>query len=60
MISVDVYSIQTVFQSFHKIVNPQDFYNCVLDLCSSIQTILCLILSIYVAACHEMGTIVVE
>ncbi|KAM9352917.1 IgGFc-binding protein-like [Symphorus nematophorus] len=49
------------FQSCHKTVDPQDFYdNCVHDLCSSNQTGLCLILSSYVAVCQEMGAIVDE
>lgn len=48
-----------VFQSCHKTVEPQDFYdNCIHDLCYSNQTTLCQILSSYVAVCQEMGAIV--
>ncbi|KAM9852133.1 IgGFc-binding protein-like [Aulostomus maculatus] len=50
-----------VFQSCHKTVEPQDFYNnCVYDLCSGNHTTLCQILSSYVAVCQEMGAIVDE
>lgn len=50
-----------VFQSCHKTVDPQDFYeNCVHDLCYSNQTTLCQILSSYVAVCQEMGAVVDE
>uniref|UniRef100_A0A3Q2Z018 IgGFc-binding protein-like n=1 Tax=Hippocampus comes TaxID=109280 RepID=A0A3Q2Z018_HIPCM len=49
------------FQSCHKIVEPQDFYdNCVYDLCNGNQTTLCQILSRYVAVCQEMGAVVHE
>ncbi|XP_051261445.1 IgGFc-binding protein-like isoform X2 [Dicentrarchus labrax] len=49
------------FQSCHKTVDPQDFYdNCVHDLCYNNQTTLCLILSSYVSVCQEMGAIVDE
>uniref|UniRef100_A0A3B4XKY7 VWFD domain-containing protein n=1 Tax=Seriola lalandi dorsalis TaxID=1841481 RepID=A0A3B4XKY7_SERLL len=50
-----------VFQSCHKTVDPQDFYdNCVRDLCYGNQTVLCQILSSYVTVCQEMGAIVDE
>lgn len=49
------------FQSCHKIVDPQDFYdNCVHDLCNGNHTTLCQILSRYVAVCQEMGAVVHE
>ncbi|XP_061531066.1 IgGFc-binding protein [Phycodurus eques] len=49
------------FQSCHKTVDPQDFYdNCVHDLCNGNQTNLCQILSSYVAVCQEMGAGVAE
>lgn len=49
------------FQSCHKTVDPQDFYdNCVYDLCYGNQTTLCQILSSYVAICQEMGAFVDE
>ncbi|KAM6995326.1 IgGFc-binding protein [Tautogolabrus adspersus] len=49
------------FQSCHKTVDPQDFYeNCVHDLCYNNQTTLCQILSSYVAVCQEMGAMVDE
>ncbi|XP_049587088.1 IgGFc-binding protein isoform X3 [Syngnathus scovelli] len=49
------------FQSCHKTVDPQDFYDdCVHDLCSGNQTTLCQILSSYVALCQEMGASVDE
>lgn len=49
------------FQSCHGTVDLQDFCdNCVNDLCNSNQTILCQILSSYVAVCQEIGAIVDE
>lgn len=49
------------FQSCHKTVDPQDFYdNCVSDLCNGNQTTLCQILSGYVDVCQEMGANVDE
>lgn len=46
------------FQSCHKTVDPQGFYdNCVQDFCYNNQTTLCQILSSYVAVCQEMGAI---
>ncbi|XP_059194717.1 IgGFc-binding protein-like isoform X2 [Centropristis striata] len=50
-----------VFQSCHKTISPEDFYNnCVHDLCYSNQTTLCHILSSYVAVCQEMGALMDE
>nr|XP_057939674.1 IgGFc-binding protein [Doryrhamphus excisus] len=49
------------FRSCHSMVDPEDFYNdCVYDLCNGNQTTLCKILSSYVAACQEVGTLVDE
>ncbi|XP_071325188.1 IgGFc-binding protein [Trachinotus anak] len=49
------------FQSCHKTVDPQDFYdNCVHDLCYGNQTALCQILTSYVTVCQEMGAVVDE
>ncbi|XP_035020285.1 zonadhesin-like [Hippoglossus stenolepis] len=45
------------FQSCHKTVDPQDFYD---DLCYGNQTTLCQILSSYVAVCQETGAVVDE
>ncbi|KAM4600962.1 IgGFc-binding protein-like [Polymixia lowei] len=51
------------FQNCHKAVDPHIFFeNCVHDLCYGKvnQTILCQILSIYVAVCQEAGAIMGE
>lgn len=49
------------FQSCHKTVDPQDFYDdCIHDLCHGNQTTLCQILSGYVAVCQEVGAIIDE
>ncbi|XP_074538742.1 IgGFc-binding protein [Halichoeres trimaculatus] len=53
--------VEGPFQSCHKTVDPQDFYNnCVHDFCYNNQTTLCQILSSYVAVCQEMGAIMDE
>ncbi|XP_061808679.1 IgGFc-binding protein [Nerophis lumbriciformis] len=49
------------FQSCHKMVDPQDFYdNCVYGLCNGNLMTLCQILSSYVAVCQEVGALVDE
>ncbi|XP_061919145.1 IgGFc-binding protein isoform X2 [Entelurus aequoreus] len=49
------------FQSCHKMVDPQDFYdNCVYGLCNGNRMTLCQILSSYVAVCQEVETLVDE